>query len=98
MKRSDFGDWKPHAEVLLAGTCHPPGGRATECAVRFSVGEKVECHFMLNEVRYVFRTKVSSLNCTVTNRTWLAYNSQALLQRLSMNSSNGLPFWPGPRA
>ena len=36
---SDFADFKLHAEVLLAGTCHAPGGRpVAECPVRFSVG------------------------------------------------------------
>src|ERR1700722_14548566 len=35
----DFADWKPRAEVLLRGACHPPGGRAARsCPVRFSVG------------------------------------------------------------
>ncbi|MEZ6188074.1 MAG: DUF2169 domain-containing protein [Planctomycetota bacterium] len=37
---SDFADWKPHADLLLKGTCYPPGGRAaTECPVRFAVGD-----------------------------------------------------------
>jgi uncharacterized protein YjbI with pentapeptide repeats len=36
---SDFADFKLHAEVLLAGTCHTPGERPmAECPVRFSVG------------------------------------------------------------
>jgi uncharacterized protein YjbI with pentapeptide repeats len=36
----DFTDFKPRADVLLRGTCHPPGGRvAAECPVRFSVGK-----------------------------------------------------------
>jgi uncharacterized protein YjbI with pentapeptide repeats len=36
---SDFADFKLHAEVLLAGTCHTPGARPmAECPVRFSVG------------------------------------------------------------
>jgi uncharacterized protein YjbI with pentapeptide repeats len=36
---SDFADFKLHADLLLAGTCHAPGGRpATECPVRFTVG------------------------------------------------------------
>jgi len=35
----DFADFKLNAEVMLAGTCHPPGGAAvTACPVRFSVG------------------------------------------------------------
>jgi uncharacterized protein YjbI with pentapeptide repeats len=35
----DFADFKPHADVLLQGTCHAPEGRpVTECPVRFSVG------------------------------------------------------------
>ncbi|APR85975.1 pentapeptide repeat family protein [Minicystis rosea] len=35
----DFADYKPHAEVLLRGACHPPGGRpARSCRVRFAVG------------------------------------------------------------
>ncbi|MCB9877491.1 MAG: DUF2169 domain-containing protein [Planctomycetes bacterium] len=35
---SDFADWKLHAELLLRGSCHPPGGNATVCDVRFAVG------------------------------------------------------------
>jgi uncharacterized protein YjbI with pentapeptide repeats len=36
---SDLADFKLHAEVLLAGACHAPGGRpVVECPVRFSVG------------------------------------------------------------
>src|SRR5580704_8836073 len=36
---SDFADFKLHAEVLLAGACHAPGGRPVlECPVRFGVG------------------------------------------------------------
>ena len=36
---SDFGDFKPKAEVLLKGTCHPPGGKPTTvCHVGFAVG------------------------------------------------------------
>ncbi len=35
----DFADWKPHAEVMLRGTCHTPFGKPlSECPVRFSVG------------------------------------------------------------
>jgi uncharacterized protein YjbI with pentapeptide repeats len=35
----DFADWKPHAEVMLRGTCHTPAGKPLpECPVRFSVG------------------------------------------------------------
>ncbi len=35
----DFADWKPHAEVMLRGTCHTPDGKPSpECLVRFSVG------------------------------------------------------------
>lgn len=36
---SDFAEWKLHAEMLLTGTCHPPGGSATACDVRFAVGD-----------------------------------------------------------
>ncbi|WP_437337240.1 DUF2169 family type VI secretion system accessory protein [Sorangium sp. So ce394] len=36
---SDLADFKPHADVLLLGTCHTPGkARMTECPVRFGVG------------------------------------------------------------
>jgi uncharacterized protein YjbI with pentapeptide repeats len=35
---SDFAEWKLHGEMLLKGTCHPPGGSATSCNVRFAVG------------------------------------------------------------
>jgi len=36
----DFADWKPHAEVMLRGTCHTPSGKPLpECPVRFSVGK-----------------------------------------------------------
>lgn len=35
---SDFADWKLHGEILLTGSCHPPGGAATTCEVRCSVG------------------------------------------------------------
>jgi uncharacterized protein YjbI with pentapeptide repeats len=36
---TDFADFKLNAEVLLAGSCHAPGGRPVlECPVRFSVG------------------------------------------------------------
>jgi uncharacterized protein YjbI with pentapeptide repeats len=34
----DFADFKPNAEVMLRGSCHPPRGRATECSVRFALG------------------------------------------------------------
>jgi uncharacterized protein YjbI with pentapeptide repeats len=35
----DFADWKPHAEVMLRGTCHTPFGKPLpECPVRFAVG------------------------------------------------------------
>jgi uncharacterized protein YjbI with pentapeptide repeats len=35
----DFADYKLRGEVLLRGTCYPPGGQALrECPVRFSVG------------------------------------------------------------
>jgi uncharacterized protein YjbI with pentapeptide repeats len=36
----DFADFKVRADVLLKATCHPPGGRVTECPVRFSVGAR----------------------------------------------------------
>ncbi|HEY1694696.1 MAG TPA: DUF2169 domain-containing protein [Polyangiaceae bacterium] len=37
---SDFADFKPKADVLLRGTCHPGGGRsAKECSARFAVGD-----------------------------------------------------------
>jgi uncharacterized protein YjbI with pentapeptide repeats len=35
---SDFADWKLHGEVLVTGACHPPGGEATSCEVRCSLG------------------------------------------------------------
>jgi len=36
---SDFADFKPHADVILRGSCHTPGNkRMTECPVRFGVG------------------------------------------------------------
>jgi uncharacterized protein YjbI with pentapeptide repeats len=36
---SDLADFKLHADLLLAGSCHAPGGRpVVECPVRFSVG------------------------------------------------------------
>lgn len=35
---NDFAEWKLHADLLLKGTCHPPGGPATQCDVRFAVG------------------------------------------------------------
>lgn len=35
---SDFAEWKLHGEMLLKGSCHPPGGSATSCEVRYSVG------------------------------------------------------------
>jgi uncharacterized protein YjbI with pentapeptide repeats len=37
---SDFAPFKPGADLLLVGTCHPPGGRpVTQCTVGFQVGE-----------------------------------------------------------
>lgn len=35
---SDFADFKPRAEVLVKGTCHPPKSGARECAVMVKVG------------------------------------------------------------
>jgi len=36
---SDFAPWKQNADVLLVGTCHAPGGKATPaCRVEFGVG------------------------------------------------------------
>ena len=35
---SDFADFKVNAEMLLKGSCHPPGGSAKTCEVRFGVG------------------------------------------------------------
>jgi len=35
---SDFADWKPRADLLLTGTCHPPRGADVTCSVRFAVG------------------------------------------------------------
>ncbi|HTN84737.1 MAG TPA: DUF2169 domain-containing protein [Sorangium sp.] len=36
---SDLADYKPHADVLLFGSCHTPNkARMTECPVRFGVG------------------------------------------------------------
>jgi uncharacterized protein YjbI with pentapeptide repeats len=38
---SDFAYFKPRADLLLVGNCHPPGGKpAPACKVTFSVGEK----------------------------------------------------------
>ena len=34
---SDFAPFKPRADLLLAGHCHPPGG-VTSCDVTFAVG------------------------------------------------------------
>lgn len=37
---NDFSPWKPNADVLLMGTCHAPGGKATTaCRVDFAVGK-----------------------------------------------------------
>ena len=33
----DFADYKPRAEVMLRGTCHPPNRTDTECPVSFQV-------------------------------------------------------------
>src|SRR5688500_12070597 len=35
---SDFADFKPRAEVLLRGSCHPPKRGTRECAVMMKVG------------------------------------------------------------
>jgi uncharacterized protein YjbI with pentapeptide repeats len=36
---SDFAAWKQNADVLLAGTCHAPGGKpTTACRIEFGVG------------------------------------------------------------
>jgi uncharacterized protein YjbI with pentapeptide repeats len=36
---SDFASWKQHADILLVGTCHAPGGKpTTACRVEFGVG------------------------------------------------------------
>jgi uncharacterized protein YjbI with pentapeptide repeats len=36
---SDFADFKIRTDLLLRGTCHPPGGApVTECPVKFAVG------------------------------------------------------------
>jgi uncharacterized protein YjbI with pentapeptide repeats len=36
---SDFAYYKPYADLMLVGTCHPPGGEAvTSCPVGFGVG------------------------------------------------------------
>jgi uncharacterized protein YjbI with pentapeptide repeats len=36
---SDFAPWKLKADLLLVGTCHPPGGQCDEaCPVEFQVG------------------------------------------------------------
>ncbi len=38
---SDFAYFKPRADLLLAGSCHTPGGRpAQECMVTFQVGDR----------------------------------------------------------
>jgi len=37
---SDFAFWKQHADVLLVGTCHAPGGKpTTACRIEFGVGK-----------------------------------------------------------
>jgi len=36
---SDLGDFKPKTDLLLRGTAYPPDAPATECSVRFGVGE-----------------------------------------------------------
>ena len=36
---NDFADFKLNAEVLVNGTCHPPGGPTTESHVRVQVGD-----------------------------------------------------------
>ncbi|MEZ4649287.1 MAG: DUF2169 domain-containing protein [Candidatus Eisenbacteria bacterium] len=38
---SDFVHFKPNADAVLVGKCHPPGGRpVTSCAVSFQVGTR----------------------------------------------------------
>ena len=34
----DVAPYKPNADLLLTGHCHPPNGKATTCPVRFQVG------------------------------------------------------------
>lgn len=34
----DLAPFKPRADLLLTGNCHPPGGAATRCDVTFQVG------------------------------------------------------------
>lgn len=37
---NDFAPWKPRADLLLVGSCHPPGGTAVPATfVRFCVGD-----------------------------------------------------------
>jgi len=41
--QSDFVHFKPRADVLLAGTCHAPGGRAVaSCRASFGIGDRVK--------------------------------------------------------
>lgn len=38
-RHSDFADWKPNTDLLLKGTCYPPGGADVVCDVSWGVGE-----------------------------------------------------------
>lgn len=38
-RHSDFADWKPNTDLLLKGTCYPPGGGDVVCDVAWGVGE-----------------------------------------------------------
>ena len=37
---SDFARYKPRADLLVVGTCHPPGGPVPSCTVGFQVGQR----------------------------------------------------------
>lgn len=36
---SDLAPYKPAADILVTGTCHPPGGRALHCEAEIAVGD-----------------------------------------------------------
>ncbi|HBP20982.1 MAG TPA: hypothetical protein DEA08_24755, partial [Planctomycetes bacterium] len=38
-RHSDFADWKPNTDLLLKGTCYPPGGGDVVCDVAWGIGE-----------------------------------------------------------
>src|SRR5690606_16854123 len=35
---SDLAEFKPRAELIVKGSCHPPGGKATVCKVAVEIG------------------------------------------------------------